>query len=111
MASEKRPVDEKMLFPVFSVTKGITALAAHIQADRGLLDLQNPISKYWPEFAVNGKENITVEDALSYRAGIPQMPDGVTPELMADWDWMVEQVAGFTPKFAPGTANAYHVLI
>ncbi|KAM6530255.1 hypothetical protein FALCPG4_008379 [Fusarium falciforme] len=86
--SEKRPVDEKTLFPVFSVTKGITALAAHIQADRGLLNLQDPISKYWPEFAVNGKENITIEDALSHRA-----------------------VAAFTPKFTPGTANAYHVLV
>ncbi|RSL55247.1 hypothetical protein CEP54_009495 [Fusarium duplospermum] len=109
--SEKRPVDDKTLFPVFSVTKGITALAAHIQADRGLLNLQDPISKYWPEFAANGKEKTTVEDALSHRAGIPQMPDGVTPELMADWDWMVQQVASFTPKFAPGTANAYHVLV
>ena len=105
------PVDHRTLFPVFSVTKGVTALAAHLQAERGLLDLQAPVAACWPEFAVNGKDTITVEQALSHRAGIPQMPDGVTPELMADWDWMTERIAAFTPVFPPGTANAYHVLV
>jgi CubicO group peptidase (beta-lactamase class C family) len=107
----KKPVDSCTIFPVFSVTKGVTALAVHIQAERGLLDLDAPISKYWPEFAANGKEGITITQALSHRACIPQMPTGVTPELMADWDWMVKQVAGFAPIFPPGTVNAYHVLI
>lgn len=109
--AERRPVDSSTIFPVFSVTKGIAALAVHLQADRGLLSLDDPISKYWPGFAANGKDKATIEDALSHRAGIPQMPDGVTPELMADWDWMVQQIADFTPKFPPGTANAYHVLV
>ncbi|MER5261778.1 serine hydrolase domain-containing protein [Actinosynnema sp. NPDC002837] len=105
------PADRRTLFPVFSVTKGVTALAVHLQAERGLLDLDAPIARYWPEFAVNGKGATTVEQALSHRAGIPQMPDGVTPELMADWDWVVERVAASTPLFEPGTANAYHVLV
>ncbi|KIX10707.1 uncharacterized protein Z518_01791 [Rhinocladiella mackenziei CBS 650.93] len=106
-----RRADERSLYPVFSVTKGVTALAVHMQADRGLLELDAPISRYWPEFAANGKESITVEQALSHRAGIPQMPAGVTPELMANWDWMVDRIAKFTPVFPPGTANAYHVLV
>ncbi|KAJ4258886.1 hypothetical protein NW762_007973 [Fusarium torreyae] len=109
--AEQRPVDSSTIFPVFSVTKGIAALAIHLQADRGLLSLSDPISKYWPGFAANGKEKTTIEDALSHRAGIPQMPDGVTPELLADWDWMVQQIADLTPIFPPGTANAYHVLV
>lgn len=109
--AERRPVASSTIFSVFSVTKGIAALAVHLQADRGLLSLDDPISTYWPEFAANGKGNITIEDALSHRAGIPQMPDGVTPELMADWNWMVQQIASFTPIFPPGTANAYHVLV
>ncbi|KAH6884506.1 beta-lactamase/transpeptidase-like protein [Thelonectria olida] len=109
--AEKKAVNSKTIFPVFSVTKGVTALAVHIQAERGLLKLEDPISKYWPEFGTHGKEMTTIEQALSHRAGIPQMPDGVTPELMADWDWMVEQIATYTPKFCPGTANAYHVLV
>ncbi|MFD5201001.1 serine hydrolase domain-containing protein [Streptomyces sp. NPDC058375] len=105
------PADERTLFPVFSVTKGVTAIAVHLQAERGLIDLQAPVARYWPEFAVNGKESVTVEQALSHRAGIPQMPEGVTPELLADWEWMTERVAGFTPVYEPGTANAYHVLV
>lgn len=105
------PADHRTLFPVFSVTKGVTALAAHLQAERGLLDLQATVASYWPEFGVNGKHTITVEQALSHRAGIPQMPAGVTPELMADWDWMTERIAAFTPAFPPGKANAYHVLV
>lgn len=106
-----RPVDEHSLFPVFSMTKGITALAVHIQADRGLVDVNAPIASYWPDFGQNGKDGITVEQALSHRAGIPQMPPGVTPELMADWDWMVKQIEAFTPIFPPGSANAYHILV
>ncbi len=98
------------LWPVFSVTKGVTALAIHMQAERGLLELSAPVSKYWPGFAANGKQDITIEQCLSHRAGIPRMPTGVTPELMADWDWMVEQIANYRP-FSPGTCNAYHVLV
>lgn len=67
----KKRVDESTLFVVFSVTKGVTALAVHMQADRGLLNYDAPIAKYWPEFGKNGKETITVEQALSHRAGIP----------------------------------------
>lgn len=59
--AEKRPVTPETLFPVFSVTKGITALAVQIQAERGRLSVEDPISKYWPEFAANGKAEITIE--------------------------------------------------
>ncbi|MFD9194947.1 serine hydrolase domain-containing protein [Streptomyces phaeochromogenes] len=104
-------VDGRTLFPVFSVTKGITATAVHLQAERGLLDLGAPIATYWPEFAVSGKEDITVEHALCHRAGIPQMPEGVTPQRLADWEWMTARIAEFTPIFEPGRANAYHVLV
>jgi CubicO group peptidase (beta-lactamase class C family) len=106
-----RPVDTRTLFPVFSVTKGVTALAVHLQAERGLLNLDSPICKYWPEFAANGKEGITIAHALCHRAGIPQMPVGVTAEKMADWDWMVDQIANHAPLFPPGSVNAYHVLV
>jgi CubicO group peptidase (beta-lactamase class C family) len=101
-------VDGETLFNVFSVTKAITATALHIQADRGLVSYDAPIARYWPEFAAHGKEKATVRDALSHRTGIPQMPDGVTPEQMADYDWMAAQVANLKPMFEPGTTNAYH---
>jgi len=103
-----RRVDENTLFPVFSVTKAVTATALHIQAERGLVDYDAPISRYWPEFAANGKARATVRDALTHRAGIPLMPAGVTPEQMCDWDWMIEQLARMEPLFEPGTRSAYH---
>ena len=106
----KRPVDAETLFPVFSVTKGITALAVHIQVERGLVVLDAPVSRYWPEFAAHGKESITVEDVLSHRSGIPQMPAD-TPEQMADWGWMIARIAEQEPIFEPGKHNAYHVLV
>ncbi len=106
-----KPVTADTLFPVFSVTKGVTAAALHLQAERGLLDVGDPVAKHWPEYGRHGKERTTIRDALSHRAGIPQMPPGCTPERMADWDWMVRGIEELTPIFPPGTANAYHVLI
>ncbi len=102
-----RRVDRETLFPVFSVVKAVTAVALHLQAERGLIDYEAPISRYWPEFAANGKDKATVRDALSHRLGIPQMPTGVTPELMSDYDWMIDQLAQLKPLFMPGTANGY----
>ena len=106
-----RVVDERTLFQVFSVTKAFTATALHLQAERGLVDYDLPIARYWPEFGARGKHRITVRDALCHRAGIPQMPTGVTPELMFDWDWMIRQIESYRPWFPAGTANAYHVLV
>ena len=103
-----RKVDAETLFNVFSVTKAITGTALHIQAERGLVSYDAPIARYWPEFAAQGKHNATVTDALSHRTGLPEMPAGVTPEQMADYDWMVDALAKMKPIFEPGTTNAYH---
>ncbi|HVA88709.1 MAG TPA: serine hydrolase domain-containing protein, partial [Chloroflexota bacterium] len=67
-----RPVDGDTLFTVFSTTKGIVATLIHILVERGLLDYDAPIARYWPEFGAHGKEGITVRHALTHTAGIPQ---------------------------------------
>lgn len=103
-----RKVDASTLFNVFSVTKAVTATALHIQAERGLVSYDRPIAQYWPEFAAHGKGKATVRDGLTHRTGIPSMPEGVTPEQMADYEWMVKAVANLKPIFEPGTTNAYH---
>jgi CubicO group peptidase (beta-lactamase class C family) len=103
-----RRVDGDTLFPVFSVTKAVTATALHIQAERGLIDYDKPIAHYWPEFAAQGKDKATVRDALTHRAGIPLMPEGVSPEQMCDFDWMVDRLAKMKPVLVPGTTSAYH---
>ncbi|MFE1396974.1 serine hydrolase domain-containing protein [Nocardiopsis dassonvillei] len=105
------PVTTTTLFPVFSVTKAITATALHLQAERGLVDYLAPVARYWPEFGAAGKEEMTVRDLLSHRGGIPWMPEGVTPEKQADWEWMTERIERTEPAFAPGTVNCYHALI
>jgi CubicO group peptidase (beta-lactamase class C family) len=105
-----REVDGETLFPVFSVTKAVTAVALHIQAERGLVDYDQPVARYWPEFGAHGKHEGTVHDALTHRIGVPQMPPGVTPELMCDWDWMTERIAAMRPLFEPGRKCAYHAL-
>jgi CubicO group peptidase (beta-lactamase class C family) len=103
-------IDDSTVFPVFSVSKGITALAVHLQAERGLLDLDAPLAHYWPEYAQNGKEGITARQVLSHRAGVPQMPADVTPESLGDWEWVTRRLAEVEPLFPPGTTNAYHSL-
>ncbi|GAA1845511.1 serine hydrolase domain-containing protein [Actinomadura bangladeshensis] len=102
------PVDGSTLFPVFSVTKGVTATALHLQAERGLVDYDAPVVRYWPEYGQNGKDRTTVRDVLAHRSGAPQMPADVTTERMADWDWMVTALAAETPLFPPGEVNCYH---
>ncbi|MCC7352155.1 MAG: beta-lactamase family protein [Anaerolineae bacterium] len=114
-AATGRPVDGDTLFTVFSTTKGITATVIHLLADRGLLDYDTPIAEYWPEFGAHGKERITVRQALTHTAGIPQMPDNVLNGdvsdwewMCQDWDWMCRAIADLTPLWEPGTATGYH---
>ena len=102
----RTPVDAETLFPIFSVSKAVTAVAVHIQAERGLIEYDAPLAAYWPEYGARGKESVTVGHVLSHRAGVPQMPDDVTPERMCDWNWMVERLADAEPLFPAGTRNA-----
>lgn len=103
-----RLVDGDTLFTAWSTTKGFVATCLHILADRGRVDYDAPIASYWPEFGAHGKATITVRDALTHRAGVPQMPEGVTPEMMTDWDAMCAAIASLAPLWAPGTTVCYH---
>jgi CubicO group peptidase (beta-lactamase class C family) len=104
------PVDGDTLFPAFSTTKGIFSTVLHILAERGKLDYDTPIAKYWPEFAANGKEAIMVRHALSHTSGIPYMPENITLEQTYDWDFMCAAVARLKPHWPPGVKQIYHPL-
>jgi CubicO group peptidase (beta-lactamase class C family) len=93
---------------VFSCTKGATALCAHMLADRGLLDLDAPVSRYWPEFARNGKEGALVSMMLDHSAGVPHVRPKLKDGGYYDYDYMIDLVAGETPFWEPGTRNGYH---
>jgi CubicO group peptidase (beta-lactamase class C family) len=104
------PWREETMTICYSTTKGLTATALHVLADRGLVEYEAPVSKYWPEFAQNGKDSITVYHLLTHQAGIPQIPDGVTIDNVTNWDAVVRELAMLAPVWEPGTDSGYHAL-
>ncbi len=103
-----RLYDGETVTTVFSVTKGIASMAVHLLAERGQIRYDEVVAHYWPEFGVNGKETVTVAQALSHQGGIPQVPAGIGPADLADFDRVAEAVATQTPLWEPGTAVGYH---
>jgi len=95
---------------VYSCTKGITALAAHLLIDRGELDLDAPVGDIWPEFATNGKEGVTVRMMLNHSAGVPALRHRLPDRACVDWGLMCERLAAEEPWWEPGTRNGYHML-
>lgn len=104
---DDRKVQADTLFNCFSTTKGVAATALHILADRGQIEYEQPVAKYWPEFAANGKQNITVAQAMSHQAGLHTAP---SKEVMLDWPAAIDYIAQGTPAWEPGTATGYHAL-
>jgi CubicO group peptidase (beta-lactamase class C family) len=98
------------LVNVYSTTKGMAALCAHQCAERGLLDLDAPVARYWPEFAAAGKEAIPVRWLLTHQAGLaaPRRPISLA-ELYA-WHPFVAALAEQAPWWEPGTRHGYHAL-
>ncbi|MCC3772837.1 beta-lactamase family protein [Streptomyces sp. UNOC14_S4] len=92
----------------FSTGKGFTATLVHVLAERGLVDYDAPIARYWPEFAARGKERVTVRHALTHTAGVPQLPAGITADELCDWDTMCAVVADLEPLWEPGSGSGYH---
>ncbi|MCH2524407.1 MAG: beta-lactamase family protein [Dehalococcoidia bacterium] len=101
---------EDTMVNVFSMTKGMVAICAHILADRGLLDYDAPVAQYWPEFAQNGKENIPVRWLLSHQAGLVAVDARLGPGDGLNWDRMIHALEETTPQWEPGTKNGYHMV-
>ena len=95
--------------PVFSSSKGVTAVGANLAIERGLLDPDAPVATYWPEFAANGKDAITVRQTLSHQAGLPLVDGDFTLDEVCAWDPVVEQIARQKPIWEPGTKHGYHM--
>lgn len=95
---------------VFSTTKGITALAVAMCVERGLLDYDERVATYWPEFAAGGKSGITVRDLMSHRAGLYTVDGPISLAEALDWDTVTSRLAATAPHFPPGTTHGYHAL-
>jgi len=103
-------VTDRTLFLIFSATKPITALAIHMLAERGRLDLDAPVARYWPEFAQGGKEGATVTHVLSHQGGLPVGPKWLTWEKWCDLDAVARAMAERPARWVPGTDVGYHPL-
>lgn len=104
------PVTGDTLFPVFSCGKAVASTVIHILAERGLLDYDALVARYWPEFAQNGKEGITLRHVLAHTSGLPQMPDGIGLKDSADWDTMCGAISRMKPISKPGERQEYHAI-
>jgi CubicO group peptidase (beta-lactamase class C family) len=105
-----RPWQRDTIVCVFSCTKGMAALCAHLLADRGRLDLDAPVARYWPEFAAAGKGAITLRQLLSHQAGLPTLRQPLAPGGIYDWEAVVRALAAEAPHWPPGSAHGYHTL-
>ncbi|MGW4757556.1 serine hydrolase domain-containing protein [Streptomyces chartreusis] len=103
-----RPWTRHTLQLVYSATKGATATAAHMLVQRGVLDLDVPVAKYWPEFAANGKADIPVRWLLSHQAGLIALDQPVALSEALAWHPMAAALAAQHPLWTPGSAHGYH---
>jgi CubicO group peptidase (beta-lactamase class C family) len=95
----------------YSTTKGVASTLLHVLADRGLVEYDEPVAKYWPEFAQAGKERITVRQVLCHEAGLYHVRDMIDhARRMMDWDYMTWTLARTAPCHTPGAMHGYHGL-
>jgi CubicO group peptidase (beta-lactamase class C family) len=104
------PYGTDALQVVFSTTKGITSIAVAICVERGLLDYNEKVATYWPEFADKGKGDVTVAQLLSHRAGLYTVDGDITLEEALDWDTVTARLAATAPRFPVDSTHGYHAL-
>ncbi len=95
----------------FSTTKGVISTLLHRLVDQDLLDYDDLVAKFWPEFAQNGKDEITVRHLLCHQAGLYDIRHLIdSAERMLDWEYMTHRLAAAVPAHRPGAMSAYHGL-
>ena len=100
---------EDTLVNFFSVGKAITATCVLLMVQRGLLDLDSPVVRWWPQFGAAGKEAITLRQLMSHRAGLPSVRAPLPADAMLDWRRMTEALEAQAPWWTPGENHGYHV--
>jgi CubicO group peptidase (beta-lactamase class C family) len=104
------PWEEDTMVFVASTTKGLAGLAMALAHSRGLFDYEERVCKYWPEFAQQGKEKVTVRQLLSHQAGLLALDAPVDRSIVADFDRLAVALAQQKPAWEPGTRQAYHAI-
>jgi CubicO group peptidase (beta-lactamase class C family) len=109
-AAKTKPWQRDTIVNVFSTTKAMAALCLHMLADRGVLELDAPVARYWPEFARGGKQSIPVHFLLSHRAGLAALRPPLPTEALYDWRRMTDAIAAEAPWWEPGSRSGYHAM-
>jgi CubicO group peptidase (beta-lactamase class C family) len=104
------PWDEDTMVIVYSTTKGLAAMAMALAQSRGMLDYDERVAAYWPEFAQNGKQQITVRQLLAHQAGLFALDEPIDRSVVADLDRLAAVLARQRPAWPPGTRQAYHAI-
>jgi CubicO group peptidase (beta-lactamase class C family) len=104
------PWEQDTMVIVYSATKGLAAMTLAIAHSRGWLDYEERVGTYWPEFAQQGKERITVRQLLAHQAGLYTLDEPVDRRLVADLDRLAIVLARQKPAWEPGTRQAYHAI-
>src|SRR6185503_12683085 len=104
------PWEQDTMVVVHSATKGLAAMTLAVAHSRGWLDYEERVATYWPEFAQQGKETITVRQLLAHQAGLFAFEEPVDRSVVADLDRLAIVLARQKPAWEPGTRQAYHAL-
>ena len=104
------PWEEDTMVLVFSATKGLAAMVMAVAHSRGWLDYEERVCTYWPEFAQQGKDRITVRQLLAHQGGLFGFDAPVDKSVVADLDRLAAVMAAEQPAWEPGTRQAYHAI-
>jgi CubicO group peptidase (beta-lactamase class C family) len=105
-----QPWERDTITNVWSTTKTVTSLAALMLVDRGELDVDAPVARYWPEFAASGKQDVLVRHLMGHTSGVSGLEQPAAAEDLYDWEKSTSRYASQAPWWAPGTASGYHAL-
>jgi CubicO group peptidase (beta-lactamase class C family) len=105
-----RPWDEDTAAVIFSCSKGLVALCVCMLVERGVLSFDRPISTWWPGFAANGKDAITLRDALSHRAGLAALDADLSKADVIAWTPVIEAIEAQRPRHRPTAGHLYHAM-
>jgi CubicO group peptidase (beta-lactamase class C family) len=108
--AKTRSWERDTIINVYSTTKVMTVLCTLMCVDRGLLDLEAPVAKYWPEFAQAGKEKILIRNILSHTSGLSGFGKIVRAKTLYNWDRIIKILAEQEPWWEPGTQSGYHAI-
>lgn len=103
-----RPWERDTIATTYSTTKGMVALCVHMLVDRGELDWDAPVARYWPEFAQHGKGGVLVRHVMSHTAGLPAIREPLPADAIFDWERMISALASEQLWWEPGTTQGYH---